>query len=164
MPINNTQPLRGLNRMSLSGLTDRERELWYKANNHLLAQYSYNPEVRRKAAEQIYQNQQFVQKFGEAEFNKTAGLPGSDVFRRKQLENRLTKEAILNTFKPVNQVITDIDTGLPYHMNGKPMEIHRKPEEANISDEEFGKLMRLDQQGQRQVLEDYANGKWKPES
>ena len=57
MPINSIQPLKGLNRMTLSGLPDREREQWYRANQHLLAKYSYNPQVYDKAAEQIYQNQ-----------------------------------------------------------------------------------------------------------
>jgi hypothetical protein len=49
MPINNIQPLQGLNRMSLSDLSDREREQWYAANQNALSKY--NPVVRKQAAE-----------------------------------------------------------------------------------------------------------------
>jgi hypothetical protein len=130
--------------MSLNDLNDREREQWYKANEQQLAKYSRNPRLYARAADQMYKNQLFKQKFGQAEFDKTYGMPGGAALRNKQLENRLIQEAVRSTFKPANEVVTDIDTGLPYHINGKLMEIHRKPEEVNISDEEFEKLMKLD--------------------
>jgi hypothetical protein len=56
MPINKIQPLQGLNKMSLSGLSDREKEQWYKANEQQLAKYSYSPRAYEQAAEQMYQN------------------------------------------------------------------------------------------------------------
>ena len=35
--------------MNLSGLSDRERQQWYKANQQTLSQY--DPAIRRKVAE-----------------------------------------------------------------------------------------------------------------
>jgi len=101
MSVDKIKPLEEINNlMSLDGLSDRERELWYKVNSNLLEKYSYNPSVREQAAQQIYENQLFVDKFGEEEFNKTAGIPGSDIIRRQQLINRLIEEAWIKAFGP----------------------------------------------------------------
>ena len=84
--------------MSLDCLSDRERELWYTVNESALAKY--NLAVRERAAQQIYENQLFVEKFGEEEYSKTAGIPGSDIIRRQQLKNRLIEEAWIKAFGP----------------------------------------------------------------
>lgn len=161
MPIDRIQPLQGLNRMSLSGLSDRERKQWYTANQNALSKY--NPAVRDRIAEQIYKNQLYVKKFGETEFYRTEGLPGGAAFRNKQLENRLIEEAWRNTFKSKHNLITDIDTGIPYTKNGQPMIMERDDSEVNVSDEWYQKYNALDPQAKRQLMEAYEKGEWKPE-
>jgi hypothetical protein len=47
--------------------------------------------------------------------------------------------------------------------NNQPMMFTRDDKDVNISDEEYRKLMNLDPQGKREILEAYANGEWKPE-
>jgi len=147
MPLNNIQPLQGLNKMNLSGLSDRERKQWYEANKTALAQYQ-NPIIRDQVANQMYKNQLFRQKFGEEEFNKTFGLPGSAEWRNQQLERRLVKEAIKNTFKPAEEYVTDINTGIPYKRpDGTYMTIKRDKKDVNISNDEYKKILAMDTQG-----------------
>ena len=119
--------------------------------------------MRRKAAEQLYQNQQYINKFGQEEFDKTVGIPGSAQLRNQRMERRLVKEAIKNTFKPAEELVTNIDTGVPYmRPDGTPMMLKRDKKDVNISNEEYRKILEMDTQGQKEILEMYANGKWKP--
>lgn len=161
MPNDSIQPLQGLNRMSLSNLSDREKEAWYAANQNALSKY--NPRVRRQAAEQIYQNQQFVKKFGKEEFYKTAAAPEAAAFRRKQLENRLIEEAWRKTFRPKTNVVTDINTGKPYTKNGQPLTFIRDDKDVNVSDAWYTKYSGMDYQAKKELLEAYGNGTWQPE-
>lgn len=79
------------------------------------------------------------------------------------MERRLVKEAIKNTFKPAEEIVTDIDTGTPYmRPDGTPMKLVRDKKDVNISNEEYRKILEMDTQGQKDVLEAYASGKWKP--
>lgn len=86
------------NMMSLSSLSERERKLWYTVNENKLAKYRlHNYE---QAAQQLYENQLFVDKFGEEEFYKTAGQQGSAELRRQQLKDRLVEEVWIKIFGP----------------------------------------------------------------
>lgn len=84
--------------MSLSSLSDRERELWHTVNESALAKY--NLAVREQAAQQIYENQLFIKKFGKEEFYKTANIPEAAALRRQQLKNRLIEEAWMKAYGP----------------------------------------------------------------
>lgn len=99
MPQNKIDPIEEIHKMmSLDCLSDREQELWYKVNQQSLSRY--NPVHRREVAQQMYEDQLFTDKFGEEEFNKTFGLPGSTELRRQQLENKLLEEAWIEAFGP----------------------------------------------------------------
>lgn len=158
MPIDNMQPLRGLNRMTLSGLSSREREQWYNQNRHLLDKYSIGE--RKRAAEQIYKNQQYVKMFGQDEFNKTAGMPGGAKFRNNQLKHALINDAWDNTFRAKHYFIKDA-TGTPYMKNNKPMVQERDDKDVNVSDEWLNKYSLIDDYGKEQILRAYGNGEFK---
>lgn len=84
----NLRGLPGINRLS-----DSEREAFYEANQDILNSNNFvGPREMEKAAEVLYNNKQFVNKFGRDVFNQMSGNNAKDYEDR----NALLQETIVN--------------------------------------------------------------------
>ena len=90
MPINKIQGLRGLR--SFSELSNEERDAFMKSNANILNQY-HNLNNRDKAANILYMNQKFIDKYGIQKFNEM----NNDSESSFDLRNQIYKEDVVNT-------------------------------------------------------------------
>ena len=92
--------LRGL--PGLNRLSDEERQKFMLANADKLKQYS-RPGDRKRAAEILYNNQQFINKFGEDTFNKMSdGSQDSYEARNNLLREKVVNDEWQRRYSPVN--------------------------------------------------------------
>ena len=101
MPIVQNRGLRGL--PGLNRLSEEERNNFYAAHSDILNRF-HNPGNMRKAAEILYNNQQFVNTFGQDEFNKfNDGTAASYDLRNNMLTEKIVNDEwnrLLNPIKP----------------------------------------------------------------
>jgi hypothetical protein len=88
--------LKGLN--GLSGLSEKEQWEFMNAHADILNQYS-NLRNRRKAAEALYMNRQFINEFGEDAFDKFDGSQEAFNLRNQMLKHKVANEEYQHRFK-----------------------------------------------------------------
>ena len=98
MAIIQNKGLRGL--PGLNTLSDNERLAFMQANADKLSKYKTERQ-RMKAADVLYNNQQFINKFGLEEFNRyNDGTSKSYDFRNQLLREKVVNDAVEEHYKP----------------------------------------------------------------
>ena len=101
MPIETPKALRGLN--GLKGLSKQEQWAFMDANADKLSNIK-NLRKRRRTAEALYMNRQFIDKFGEDTFDKyAAGGQESFDFRNQILKHQVINEEFDKLYKPTKK-------------------------------------------------------------
>ena len=105
--------LRGL--PGLNTLSDRERQIFMLNNAEKLKAYARNPRLRDRAAEILYNNQAFINKFGQEEFDRlNDNSEESYNLRNQLLREKVVNDAVEEHYKPKMknaQIIEDTGAG-----------------------------------------------------
>lgn len=98
MPIIQNRGLRGL--PGLNNISDKERESFMLANASVLNKYR-NPGNKKRAAEILYNNQQFINQFGKEAFDKL-NVDSEEAYnlRNNMLREKVVNDAFEAAFKP----------------------------------------------------------------
>lgn len=98
MPIEQNKGLRGL--PGLNNISEQERQAFMLNNAEKLKQYR-SPGKRKQAAEILYNNQQFINKFGQDAFDKlNDGTQSSYNYRNSLLKEKVVDDAFKDTYSP----------------------------------------------------------------
>ena len=98
MPTEQTKSLRGL--PGLNSISEQERQAFMLNNADKLKQYR-SPGKRKQAAEILYNNQQFINTFGQEEFDKmNNGTRASYDYRNELLKNKVIDDAFKEAYSP----------------------------------------------------------------
>lgn len=98
MPITQNRGLRGL--PGLNSISEEERQAFMLANEDKLKQYR-RPGQKKRAAEILYNNQQFINQFGQDTFNKmNDGTQNSYDLRNTILKEKVVDDAFKEAYSP----------------------------------------------------------------
>lgn len=91
--------LRGL--PGLNNLSEQERQAFMLNNADKLKAYARNPRLKKQAAEILYNNQQFINQFGQDEFDKlNNGTEEAYTLRNNLLRDKVVGDAFDAAYKP----------------------------------------------------------------
>lgn len=118
MPVIKQQGLRGLR--GLGELSDAERKRFFADNAAVLDKYRNNPMHYGMAAERLYENQKFINTFGEDAFDQlNDGTRASYDYRNQLFRAKIIDNAFVNRFKKdkdFSQIYPQLDTDAMYDL------------------------------------------------
>jgi hypothetical protein len=84
----------------LNNVSEEERRAFLLNNADKLKQYESMPDLYDKAADILYNNQQFIKKFGESTFDRMSGSEGAYDLRNSILREQAIDDAFTSAFSP----------------------------------------------------------------
>ena len=84
----------------LNNVSEEERRAFLLNNADKLKQYESMPDLYDKAADILYNNQQFIKKFGESTFNRMSGTEGAYDLRNSIFREQAINDAFTSAFSP----------------------------------------------------------------